>query len=611
MHWQSSPYTLPLFLGSLVSLISVLYIWRYRRAEASTIFSLLMACMAIWSAGYALQLAGADIPTKLFWRNVKNIGVVPVSTLWLITVLTYTGYRRWLTRRNLLWLAVEPTIGLLMAWTNPLHGFFDTNITLVQSGSILILDGDYGPWFWVNMAYSYLLFLVTTGFLLYTFFRTRHFYREQIKILLGIALTPWLGNIVYITQLVFHWGNGLIVDITPFFFIVAGAIISFDVSRHQLLAIIPISRDVILHNMSSAVIVFDTNLVVVDMNPMAETLLNCHEETAIGQSIKTVIARVKSDALTALSFDELAGQGEAQISLADSPHHFEWTLSPVIEGSSLRGRVLILRDITDRKLVENALHEANTRLQQEAAQREQLIDDLDAFAHTVAHDLQNPLSVVVGYMDVLRHDLEVQGDTDLVDYVSTARAASLRMGHIINELLTLASVQREDIDPHTVDMATVLDSVEARLAMMISSQRVAIIRPDIWPQALGYAPWLEEVWENLISNAIKYGGNPPVIEVGVDTQADGTLHFWVRDNGNGLSPKKQVALFSDSTAKKLSTKLNHGFGLSIAERIVEKLGGQMTVHSDYQPGQGSTIGFTLPAAPAVKANADVAARQAA
>ncbi len=600
MHWQSSPYTTPLFIGTLISLMSVVYIWRYRRTEVSTIFSLLMISVAIWSAGYALQVAGADIQTKLFWRNIKNIGVVPVPTLWLVTVFYYTGYRRRLTKRNLVWLALEPTISLLMAWTNPLHGLFDANITLVQSGSILILDGDYGPWFWVNMAYSYLLFLIAAVFLVYTFLRARHFYREQMKILLAIALTPWLGNIVYLTKLLFHWGNGPIVDITPFFFIVAGAVIAFDVSRHQLLAIIPVSRDVILHNMGSAVIVFDTNLSVIDLNPMAEILLHCSDETAIGQPITTTLAGANSAELAAIPLDEAAAQGETRISGSDETHYFEWTLSPLIEGSSLRGKILTLRDITDRKLVENELHNANQRLKQEIIQREQLIDDLDAFAHTVAHDLQNPLSVVVGYSDVMLHELTQKDDKELIDYVSKLRESSLRMGHIINELLTLASVRRQDVQPTTVEMAGVLANVEARLAMMIHNYQATIIKPDVWPLTLGHAPWLEEVWENLISNAIKYGGEPPVVELGVDTQADGILHFWVHDNGKGIAPKKQADLLSPLVPHKHGQRHKHGFGLSIAGRIIKKLGGTITVQSKNLPGKGSTFGFTLPLASAVR-----------
>jgi len=93
MVWQSSPYTIPLFVGSLVSLLAAYFSWRRQKTLSGVALSLLMLSLAVWSAGYALQLAGADEVTKRFWRDIKNIGVVPVATLWLVATLQYTGYR--------------------------------------------------------------------------------------------------------------------------------------------------------------------------------------------------------------------------------------------------------------------------------------------------------------------------------------------------------------------------------------------------------------------------------------------------------------------------------------------------------------------------------------
>ncbi len=106
---------------------------------------------------------------------------------------------------------------------------------------------------------------------------------------------------------------------------------------------------------------------------------------------------------------------------------------------------------------------------------------------------------------------------------------------------------------------------------------------------------MEEVWFNYISNAIKYGGQPPRVELGADFPPDapGMVRFWVRDNGPGLTPEEQSRLFTPFTQVR-HTGRGHGLGLSIVKRIVEKLGGQVSVES--QPGQGSTFFFTLPAA---------------
>ena len=111
--------------------------------------------------------------------------------------------------------------------------------------------------------------------------------------------------------------------------------------------------------------------------------------------------------------------------------------------------------------------------------------------------------------------------------------------------------------------------------------------------AVGYAPWIEEVWENYLSNAIKYGGQPPKVECGYEQLSDRIIRFWVRDNGQGLTEDEQKQLFVPFTKLSQVRVTGHGLGLSIVHRIIQKLGGQVGVES--QVGQGSTFSFTLPA----------------
>jgi signal transduction histidine kinase len=129
---------------------------------------------------------------------------------------------------------------------------------------------------------------------------------------------------------------------------------------------------------------------------------------------------------------------------------------------------------------------------------------------------------------------------------------------------------------------------------MIRDWQAVVKLPPEWPPVSGYAPWVEEVWVNYLSNALKYGGRPPRIELGAQPQPDGMVRFWIHDNGSGLTPADQARLFAPFTRLNRARGIGHGLGLSIVRRIVEKLGGQVGVES--QPGQGSTFFFTLPAA---------------
>ena len=114
------------------------------------------------------------------------------------------------------------------------------------------------------------------------------------------------------------------------------------------------------------------------------------------------------------------------------------------------------------------------------------------------------------------------------------------------------------------------------------------------PIAKGYAPWVEEVWANYLSNGLKYGDQPPRMELGATPQSGGMVRFWVQDHGPGLTPEAQAMLFTEFTRLSEIRAEGHGLGLSIVRRIMEKLGGQAGVESNGVSGQGSVFYFTLP-----------------
>jgi len=217
--------------------------------------------------------------------------------------------------------------------------------------------------------------------------------------------------------------------------------------------------------------------------------------------------------------------------------------------------------------------------------------ELDAFARTVAHDLKGPLSAIIGYNDLLiRAGLELEFQERLDIYQSLKRS-SQKAVDIIDELLLLASTRQKLIELSPLMMDAIVRQVLERLLPTIKAQGAKIVVPDQWPTAKGYAPWIEQVWANYISNGLKYGGQPPKLDLGATLQADGMICFWVRDNGSGLTEAEQAALFVEFSRLNQDQVEGHGLGLAIARRIIERLGGEVGVKSE--PGQGSLFYFTL------------------
>ncbi len=251
-----------------------------------------------------------------------------------------------------------------------------------------------------------------------------------------------------------------------------------------------------------------------------------------------------------------------------------------------------------------ALKRSERQLRQDAVALQSRNEELDAFARTVAHDLKNPLSVIVSASSFLRGEMGDVPPDRAKDLLERVQSTALAMNRIVDGLLLLSQVRKAEAPRGPVDMAAVVRNTENRLSEMIRDSAATVVHPDEWPAALGYGPWLEEVWSNYIMNALKYGGRPPRVELGASRMPDGGVRFWVRDNGEGLAPDLQERLFVPFT--RLETHgTGHGLGLSIVFQIVEKLGG--TVGVDSQRGAGCTFYFTLPAASGVAAPARPAA----
>jgi PAS domain S-box-containing protein len=251
---------------------------------------------------------------------------------------------------------------------------------------------------------------------------------------------------------------------------------------------------------------------------------------------------------------------------------------------TINGRLALafISDITRRKEAEQALKDRN--------------QELDAFAHTVAHDMKGSLHVMMGYcqyLDVSVRDISLQ---HLQNAVEKIWKSGVKLNQIIDGLLLLSSVSRESSPSTPVDMTALVAEAIGRLEILIDRRKAEITLPDHFPAALGYGPWVEEILYNYISNAIKYGGTPPKVQLGGTVRTDGFVDFWVQDNGLGLTPEEQAGIFDYSRPHKETTEESYGLGLSIVKRIAEKLNGQVAVKSG--DAGGSIFTFSIPLAQA-------------
>jgi light-regulated signal transduction histidine kinase (bacteriophytochrome) len=256
----------------------------------------------------------------------------------------------------------------------------------------------------------------------------------------------------------------------------------------------------------------------------------------------------------------------------------------------LKDHLTRLPEAVRRALREKQLREENQKAQQELARSNQ---DLEQFAYVASHDLQEPLRMVATYTQLLAERYRGQLDDNADKYIHYAVDGALRMQTLVQDLLTFSRVGRQGSDSRNTDCNVVLETALKNLRAAISESGAKILCDGL-PVVVADGAQLEQVFQNLIGNAIKFrGSDPPAIRIAANKK-DGDWVFSVADNGIGIDPEHAEIVFA--IFKRLHTRAEYpgsGIGLAICKKIIERQGGKIWVES--RRGQGATFKFTLSA----------------
>jgi two-component system, sensor histidine kinase and response regulator len=218
---------------------------------------------------------------------------------------------------------------------------------------------------------------------------------------------------------------------------------------------------------------------------------------------------------------------------------------------------------------------------------------LDLFAHAVAHDLKDPLNLVLNLARLVLRRNQAQLPPQDRDCLERLIRAASKSTDIVESLLMLAHTPPEGGFRDHVDMRYALERARHRLEQRIAESAASIEAPEVWPFAIGYPPWVEEIWVQYLDNALRHGGRPPRIELGFAPEGE-EIRFWVRDNGAGLDDQARRQLFAPVNGGTSHTTTGAGVGLHIVTAVIDRLGGRVGVEPSAS-GTGSCFYFTLPA----------------
>ncbi|HVV44849.1 MAG TPA: ATP-binding protein, partial [Bryobacteraceae bacterium] len=256
------------------------------------------------------------------------------------------------------------------------------------------------------------------------------------------------------------------------------------------------------------------------------------------------------------------------------------TISPIRDDAGKAVALsVITRDITARKQVEDELRRAN--------------HDLEQFAYSASHDLQEPLRSIKIYGELLTKRYAGRLDGEALEFLEFLSSGATRMEQLVRDLLAYTQVTRLAAPSEPADANEALDASLRDLAAAVTASHAEIIA-DRLPRVRMHDTHLKQIFQNLVGNAIKYrdSARQPVIRIGAETR-NGAWIFRVQDNGIGIEPEYKEQIFGLFTRLHTADQYSGtGIGLAICQRIVERYGGRIWAESE--PGKGSTFRFTVP-----------------
>lgn len=384
MRFQYIPYIWLLVASSSVTLSLGIYaLLRRKNAKGAASFILSMLVVTIWSLGNALEMSALDFGTKLFWANIEYFAYCYSPVTLLVLCMEFTGYDKWVKNKKVWWLAVIPSIIIILVWIDGIFGLIRYDMHMDYSGLFPVIAKKYGPVFYIHAAYSHFLNII--AWILITkavFFKNTVYKRQALALFFGLSLIV-IPNILYILGI----SPVKRFDITPVFFGPAGLIMAWGIFRYKMFDLIPLARATIIETMEAGVLVLDLQDRVLDINPAFERILGLTVSQISTKRVEDACYKIPE--LAKACMDRSIAHIEFSINSMKAAKIYEALFSPLTDSEGiLIGRLAVIYEITEKKQAQQEFLRHQWRLA--------VIEERER----MARDMHDNLGQVLGFISI-------------------------------------------------------------------------------------------------------------------------------------------------------------------------------------------------------------------
>ena len=355
----SSPLqAVALVVNSFFVLGLVTMIWPRRTSPGAMGLIGMLLSVAYWSALTIFEALAISADSKMFWVKIEYPGIMATPIFFTLFAIDYSKQSEWIPKKSRILLWIIPALTLIIAWTNQYHGLMWSGISLDNNNGI---DYIHEIWYWIMTIYISILLVIGLIALFKAFLLNPKYFRSQAALLLIAFLFPVLGKVLDLSGAI---NPGL--DLTPIFFFPTALILTWNVMRYNLFDIVSVARDTLMDIIPDGMLVIDQNDRIVDVNRVLREWLDL-QKNVIGKKAHEVITAY-THIITNLEENKLP-----HVEMQTGGFRFDVYISHVLGVNDLKaGKMLILRNVTEQREMEEKLRETNEELHKRIEENEAL-----------------------------------------------------------------------------------------------------------------------------------------------------------------------------------------------------------------------------------------------